>query len=544
MVQTLAPWEDRRKKITIEDSLCLCDPHPEPRTPQNPERPRTVRKRTNATGPQPSWHEVEKRTRRLRYFLNEWVVMDLDSAYYYGNELEDDDSFPLNGDGVEGYMSLIDLWTFCIKAVLGEWFDITAYVILSSCFLRWVGNFEKIPRWVIHSLSTLLGFYCMVGIMDWHGFYAFTFAVLGITTLYMVDWIFQAWRTFFVTAACLIMIIGIGEYKLFPSQWNRIRGSVMIMAMKLISLAMDIDDGRITRHPPLIPVFGYLFHTATVIFGPWISFYDYFVSVEPQTQSDQKPDLLDPLWLLSLLRTLTLSTMCLVLSSCGLDWLLGDASSYGIWLEAFRDALIFRMSHYFVCFHSESSALAAGVQAQNSANEWNLEIVRPKYIELPRSLVEVVVFWNRPMHVWLKNHVFKRIIPRGRLIAVLGTFAASSVLHGLSFRISAVLFSLGFLTYTEFSLRSKLSTAFNACLGARECRNCHHEHKDTPRVRLVNLFFTLLAIFHLTYLGTMFDSQPEDNNMSSMEYTLNKWRNLGFASHIVALVMFFVDLMV
>ena len=128
-------------------------------------------------------------------------------------------------------------------------------------------------------------------------------------------------RTFFVTAACLTMIVAVGEFKLFPSQWNRIRGSVMIMSMKLISLAMDLDEGRISRHPPLIPVFGYLFHTATVIFGPWVSFYEYFTSIEPKFRDpDAKVDLCDPLWLLSMLRTMILSTMCLALSSCGLMW--------------------------------------------------------------------------------------------------------------------------------------------------------------------------------------------------------------------------------
>lgn len=129
-------------------------------------------------------------------------------------------------------------------------------------------------------------------------------------------------RAVFVIIVCLAMILGVGEYKLFPSQWNRIRGSVMIMAMKLISLAIDLDTGRITKHPPLMPIFGYLFHTATVIFGPWISFYEYFMSIEQQQKQkpNQRVDILDPLWLLSLLRTLILSTMCLVVSSCGLNW--------------------------------------------------------------------------------------------------------------------------------------------------------------------------------------------------------------------------------
>ena len=31
------------------------------------------------------------------------------------------------------------------------------------------------------------------------------------------------------------------------------------------------------------------------------------------------------------------------------------------------------------------------------------DVARPQHIELPRSLVEVVVHWNIPMHLFLKN---------------------------------------------------------------------------------------------------------------------------------------------
>lgn len=34
---------------------------------------------------------------------------------------------------------------------------------------------------------------------------------------------------------------------------------------------------------------------------------------------------------------------------------------------------------------------------------WSYVVARPFVIELPRSLVQVVVFWNIPMHMWLKN---------------------------------------------------------------------------------------------------------------------------------------------
>ncbi|OQR75131.1 protein-cysteine N-palmitoyltransferase porcupine-like [Tropilaelaps mercedesae] len=394
----------------------------------------------------------------------------------------------------------------------------------------------------------------MVGLMDWHGFYAFTFGVIAITTLYATHWLFGKWRAYAVTLTCLSMIIIVGECTLAPPQWNRIRGTVMVMTMKMISLAVDLDSDHIAYLPSLPELFGYMFHCATLIFGPWISFYDYYRSLEFREDDKASMDLFDPLWLLSVLRALLLSTMCLVLSACGVHWFFEDVEDYGTWPVAFREAMGFRMSHYFVCFHGESSAVAAGVRRQSARkdelNEWNLEIVRPARIELPRSLVEVVVYWNRPMHLFLKNYVFRRLLPfGGRFLAVLGTFAASALLHGLSFRLAAVLLSLGFYIHVEYVLREKLASIFSACIGARECHSC--AHKNTPSthwwVWFINGVWTTVAIANLAYLGTMFDDdQPTDveeklggaSTGATMQYTLKKWSELGFASHWLVLAMF------
>lgn len=33
-------------------------------------------------------------------------------------------------------------------------------------------------------------------------------------------------------------------------------------------------------------------------------------------------------------------------------------------------------------------------------------VTKPLYIEFPRSLVQVVIYWNVPMHTWLKKCKF------------------------------------------------------------------------------------------------------------------------------------------
>ncbi|GCB82776.1 hypothetical protein scyTo_0023781, partial [Scyliorhinus torazame] len=45
--------------------------------------------------------------------------------------------------------------------------------------------------------------------------------------------------------------------------------------------------------------------------------------------------------------------------------------------------------------------------------------------------------------------VFKSTLTLGAFPAILVTYAASALLHGLSFHLAAVLLSLGFITYIE-----------------------------------------------------------------------------------------------
>ena len=78
---------------------------------------------------------------------------------------------------------------------------------------------------------------------------------------------------------------------------------------------------------------------------------------------------------------------------------------------AYRDASSFRSSHYFVSYLSQATALAAGIDTSPTRN-WAVAVTRPWNIELPRSLVEVVINWNIPMHAWLKNcNPFSQISP-------------------------------------------------------------------------------------------------------------------------------------
>ena len=58
-----------------------------------------------------------------------------------------------------------------------------------------------------------------------------------------------------------------------------ILGAQMILAMKAISLAFDLDLGRVTVLPSLSQYAGYILHVGSVVFGPWFSYQDYLRSL-------------------------------------------------------------------------------------------------------------------------------------------------------------------------------------------------------------------------------------------------------------------------
>ncbi len=49
----------------------------------------------------------------------------------------------------------------------------------------------------------------------------------------------------------------------------------MVLAMKAISVAFDIDSKQITRNPSVLSFLGYVFHPGSIIFGPWVSYSEY-----------------------------------------------------------------------------------------------------------------------------------------------------------------------------------------------------------------------------------------------------------------------------
>lgn len=82
-----------------------------------------------------------------------------------------------------------------------------------------------------------------------------------------------------------------------------------------------------------------------------------------------------------------------------------------------------------------------------------------------------------------------------------------------------------------------MSYIFNACIRANPCKKCIHKYRDHFYVKLANVLFGFLAAFHLAYLGCLMDTVM--NNFDD-GFIFDKWKDLGYGSHVVTGITYFV----
>uniref|UniRef100_A0A3B4AY41 Porcupine O-acyltransferase like n=1 Tax=Periophthalmus magnuspinnatus TaxID=409849 RepID=A0A3B4AY41_9GOBI len=360
----------------------------------------------------------------------------------------------------------------------------------------------------------------------------------GVSALYL----------FFQVHAFWVLLLCALSYLLL--HLNQRSGSCqMVVAMKVISLAFDLDSGAVSQMPSLPQFLGYVLFVGSAVFGPWTSFSHYMNAVDGKALVSQMPSPAHT----SLLKSL----LCLVVSSCVAPylfpaiipisggeltdrWVLALTVGRNQWLRAYENAVSFHFSNYFVGHLSEVTSMLAG--AGFTQDKEDMRVVIPLHVELPRSLVLVVTSWNIPMSQWLKTYVFKNAMRLGTFSAILVTYTASALLHGLSFHLGAVLLSLGFLTYTEHVLRKKLAAILSGCVLSRPCPSgCSHQHKKDFWVVGLNLCFSFLAVLHLTYLGSMFDPGLMEEEGYAAAHTLQRWSELHWTSHWIVILSWIIS---
>lgn len=439
-------------------------------------------------------------------------------------------------DDVEEGVKVNELLELCIEPTVRDGFGHVGKLLLWCFLFRASTQLVDVPILIRHAVSAATGLLVLHHFFRNTMYYILIFAAVSYVILFSVSHFLRRYRGPVIGVVCITFLIICELFLPSRIEWHKIRGAQMLVAMKVISVAFDTDFGALQCLPSLAEYAGYIFCVGTCVFGPWVSYRDY-MSIYTKPLWNMK-------WMRKILLNISLAFVFLTLSTCWVQWLIPDGSWR--WWMAYRDALSFRSSHYFVSYVSEASAVVSGF-GQNLEEPWGLVVAKPQFIEMPRSLVQVVVCWNVPMHSWLKNYIFRTAKPLGSFAAILSTYAVSSLLHGLNFQLAAVLLSLGAYTYVEYVLRQKLATIFGACIQVRPCKkDCSHRNKEKRLyVILANVGFSIIAMFHLSYLGVMFDmSSKLEEEGYNYSHTLSKWSYLNYASHWLALATYVFYLLV
>uniref|UniRef100_A0AAY5LD18 Protein-serine O-palmitoleoyltransferase porcupine n=1 Tax=Esox lucius TaxID=8010 RepID=A0AAY5LD18_ESOLU len=394
-------------------------------------------------------------------------------------------------------------------------------IICFLCRLLWILG---LPSYVKHLSTVVGGFYTLYLFFELHMVWVVLLSLLCYLILFLCR--HSSNRATFLSITIVIYLL-MGELHMMDTTtWHKMRGSQMVVAMKAISLAFDLDRGVLVDVPSPVEFMGYIYFVGTVIFGPWISFSSYREATEGR----------------KLVSSLLSPVLCR-----GVQGRWGKTIERYfmyifdlLWLLAYENALSFHFSNYFVGYLSETTTTLAGAGFTEEKDnlKWDMTVARPLHVEFPRSMGEVASSWNLPMSSWLNTYVFTSARNLGTFPAILVTYTTSALLHGLSFHLGAVLLSLGFITYIEHVLRKRLAAIFNACILSKKCQqNCTHKNKKAVWVYIVNLAFSFLAVFHLAYLGSLFNSSVdymEENDESDVaNHTIQKWSELSWASHWV-----------
>ncbi|CAJ0588561.1 unnamed protein product [Cylicocyclus nassatus] len=359
---------------------------------------------------------------------------------------------------------------------------------LSCIFLGSLVLFDWIPR-----TNTLMTFFP----------FSFCFALILLST--------SKSKGFVVTCACIVSVL-IMQSLMSAAEFVAIRGIIMVLTMKLSSLAFDTAGTAGAANA--IPFLAYLINPATIIFGPFYSIRDFEDTLQCKSV---KEEVVNILWGIAVL---FLAFLMLIYSSCS-PIVFDGVAVFGDYFTAQS----FRTSHYFVCFLSQGLITISGLRISTCS---------PLSVELPRSLVEVVVGWNISMHRYLRSYVYLKFAFLGAAASIFISFAISSLMHGLNFQISAVLLSLGFVCYFENKLRNRISKRFSMCVRARPCKNCEHQRGWACwQTILINLLFFVHSVYQLIYLGAPFDGEGASEGYT-YHHTLSVWKRHHYAAHWIS----------
>eukprot|EP00850_Spirogloea_muscicola_P016580 SM000135S27024 [mRNA] locus=s135:274725:278243:- [translate_table: standard] len=226
-------------------------------------------------------------------------------------------------------------------------------------------------------------------------------------------------------------------------------GSLMVLTLKVVSCAMDYQDGLLPADKAASPMYtnrlkvlpsplefaGYILCCGNVLVGPTIDFRGYRSYCERRAEWDPRADKPMPSVLPTAITRLVQAACCAALYQTLVPRFPGKCGY--IWMAA----LTMRIMYYFIWSLAETGLLLSGLgfsgwsKSTPSEPEWKrADHVKPLKVELIPSAAKLPSYWNMKTAEWLRIYVYDRLnlwVGRPTFGTLLATQVVSAVWHGV-----------------------------------------------------------------------------------------------------------------
>merc|ERR1711936_862667 len=156
--------------------------------------------------------------------------------YYPGMEMDEDEIEDFGGGGLAPF-SISEILEHCIEPTLTDGLKHMGKIIAWCFIFRLATQTTRVVPWLGHAASVVSG-----TVLASHFFGGGVFYILG---LIMMGYIMLAVSNKVRGLACTALVLGYNivceTWVAEPVIWHMVRGAIMIVAMKIISLGFDMD---------------------------------------------------------------------------------------------------------------------------------------------------------------------------------------------------------------------------------------------------------------------------------------------------------------
>lgn len=173
-----------------------------------------------------------------------------------------------------------DVTSDCIWPSLTQVLTYATKFIATNLVFRILTQTIKLKPVFNHCISAICGCVLIALMIDGGSFYLYGLIFTSFLVFHILQLMHQRRFGYIISSLLLLGLLVCEFFEPNKRLWHQLRGTVMIMLMKIISLAFDIDATKSKEFPGLLPYLGYLLCPSNVILGPWNSFNEYKVVFE------------------------------------------------------------------------------------------------------------------------------------------------------------------------------------------------------------------------------------------------------------------------